>query len=575
MERDVYDPLARYRDEFKAKFAQLAGDKFSDLLKASGVDVAANRAVVRRIHALDRAADVQAGAVTRYGCLAALGGLIAAVGGYVWWEGTLFRESGQPIALYCFLGIAFGVVFLCQMFKRRSQAESRLKQLQGQSESARRKAWAQMEPLNRLFSWDIPLRLVEATVPRLAFDPFFTAKRLDDLRRLCGWNDTFNEERSVIGAQSGVINGNPFVFGDCLERNWGTKTYEGSLEISWMEEEEDSEGRTHRVRRYQTLYATVEKPIPVYSHRKFVIYGNDAAPNLSFTRNPSVLSGAENGFFTNLRRGWQLRKLKKLSRNLDDDSQYTLMSNHEFETLFQTTDRDNEVEYRLLFTALAQTQMLLLLKDRTIGYGDDFRFVKRRRINFLEPDHLAEASIDTDPAHFHHWSVDEARRIFQSFNEKFFKDVYFALAPILAIPLYQQTRPHADIWKGIAPESPSSFWEHESLANYFGEQAFAHPDCATHCILKTNVLERSADQTRVAVTAYGYRAETRVDYESVFGGDGYWHEVPVEWDEYLPVENVREIALTERTQPSARFATGYGNSPQAVYRRSIYSFLGH
>ena len=124
-------------------------------------------------------------------------------------------------------------------------------------------------------------------VPRLAFDPYFTAERLASLHGQFGWDDSFNDGKSIIFAQSGVINGNPFVFGHYLDMEWGEETYEGTKEISWTEWEEDENGRSRPVRRYETLHAHVTKPKPVYSEQKVLIYGNDAAPALSFTREPS------------------------------------------------------------------------------------------------------------------------------------------------------------------------------------------------------------------------------------------------------------------------------------------------
>ena len=52
MLKDVYEPLSRYRDEFRARFAELTRARFAELTKASGIDVAANRrqaALVRRL----------------------------------------------------------------------------------------------------------------------------------------------------------------------------------------------------------------------------------------------------------------------------------------------------------------------------------------------------------------------------------------------------------------------------------------------------------------------------------------------------------------------------------------------
>ena len=219
--------------------------------------------------------------------------------------------------------------------------------------------------------------------------------------------------------------------------------------------------------------------------------------------------------------------------------------------------------------------MLTLMKDTTVGYGDDFTFIKQKKVNMLFSKHLNEATIDTDPSQFYNWDYDAAAAFFISFNERYFKDAFFALAPLLSIPLYQQTRTHADIWKGVLDGSPSSFWEHESVANYHGEDKFAHPSCITRSILKTQVVQRDDGESTVAVTAYGYRGEERVDHESVHGGDGRWHDVPVRWIEYLPVQRTSNMCLCERGTPSDLFKQRAAVSPKSAYRRSILSFLAN
>ncbi len=447
-------------------------------------------------------------------------------------------------------------------------------------------AWAQMAPLNALFDWSDAARIVESTVPRIKFDPFFTQGRLSELHNLFGWSDAFNYGKSVLGAQSGEINGNPFVFGRLLQMEWGVKTYSGSREVSWMETERDSDGKTRLVRRTQTLTAYVTKPMPQYSQDILLIYGNDAAPKLTFTRSPSSLSSAGSGFFARARMKSQVKSLERFSRNLDDEYGYTIMGNREFEALFETRDRSDEVEYRLLFTPLAQKQMLALLRDTTVGYGDDFSFIKSHKINVIRAAHLDEADLDTNPAKFADFDFQGIKTRFLAFCEKYFKDTYFALAPLLSIPLYQQTRTHADIYRDVYSRT-SSFWEHESLANYLGENRFRHPLSVTRNILKTSVTRRSGDVATIAVTAHGFRTERRTDIVSVRANNGRYYDVSVEWDEYLPVSNTTEIRASEReglskpqfdealrtSEDWQNFFRSWGaDANGAAFRRSIVSF---
>lgn len=568
MIKDVYEPLSRYESDFKAKFAALTRAKFQELTKKSGIDVAANRRLVHTIHALEKKAAAAAGWKSCFGWLMTMCFLVAIGSGIVF---CLF--DSDPRRMYCLIGILGGVVLGLLLILPYRKAMVSVTEWQEKIRRAKARAWEQMKPLNRLYTWDITTSLIQATVPRLDFDPYFTAERLADLRRLYGWSDTFNEGKSILFAQSGVINGNPFLFGEYLDMEWGTQTYEGSLGISWMEWEEDEKGRSHRVRRTETLYAEVSKPIPVYSQKKLLIYGNDAAPNLTFSREPSGLVDGGGGIGNWWRKRRRLKALENFSRNLDDESQFTLMNNREFETWFHTPNRNNEVEFRLLFTPIAQIQMLALMKDRKVGYGDDFAFRKCEKINMLTSAHLDEATLDTSPAHFQDFDYGRARQTFQKFNERYFKDVYFSLAPLLAIPLYQQTRTHEDVWRGIVPKSPASFWENEAAANFYGGKHFAHPACITENILKTKVLSRTDGTSRVAVTAHGYRGEDRVEYVEVYGGDGCYHNVPVEWVEYLPVQRTSEMYVSEGDSPSPGFVRSYRAAMKTAFRRSVYSYL--
>ena len=570
MIEDVYEPLAKYRDEFKEKFSRLTREKFKALSEASKVDVSANRKLVAEIKGLESEAEKQRGKKSCYGCLATLGfvgGVVGIIGAFV------VHESDPNSVGYWVLGGVAGIVLGIIMLPLFNKAAELLINLESVIASKKRIAWDQMAPLNRLYTWDVTVKLIEATVPRLAFDPYFTADRLASLHTQFGWDDGFNEGKSIIFAQSGVINGNPFVFGQYLDMEWGEKTYEGTKEISWTEWEEGADGKRHRVRKYETLYGHVTKPIPVYSEQKMLIYGNDAAPALSFSRQPSGLSGDDADIFDKMKKKWRLSRLKAYSRNLTDDSNFTLMSNHEFETWFHAKDRDNEVEFRLLFTPVAQTQMLNLMKDQTVGYGDDFTFIKQQKINVLFSRHLTNAVIDTDPDRFRHWDYDAAFSNFVQFNERYFKDAYFSLAPLLAIPLYQQMRTHEDIWKGVLGRKASSFWEHEAIANYHGDEKFKHPSCITRSILKTRVVQRENGESTVAVTAYGYRGVDRVDYDEVYGGDGKWHRVAVHWTEYLPVQRTSDICITEQSTPSEAFKRRVAASRESAYRRSIMSYL--
>jgi hypothetical protein len=249
------------------------------------------------------------------------------------------------------------------------------------------------------------------------------------------------------------------------------------------------------------------------------------------------------------------------------------MSNREFDALFDATDRNHEVQFRLLFTPLAQQEMLKLLKDDAIGFGDTFVFEKTRMINVVEAGHMRQTDISGDPSKFHAYELAHARTFFNGYHNDFFKSFYFGIAPLLAIPLYQQHRSHADIYRDTYSHQPC-FWEHESIANYHGEAVFRHPECVTRSILKTAMHEEADGSQKVRVTASGFRSVKRTHYVSVRGGDGHSHRVAVHWDEYFDVQNSADMLVKEAAAPGAVANDGatdsnHGALPPAFSRHGI------
>jgi hypothetical protein len=532
---DIHEPLESYNAFLKDAHARNTAAFFEDLLKTSGIDEAANIQCVKALRKLEKKVANASSSSNNWQTLrwVTLALLVIAVL-YVWSEYSSWWLIG--------LAVIFGPAIL-KLNQIIAEVNSRLAEAERERDAKLNEAWLQMEPLNQLYDWDISAKLIEQTVPRIKLDPYFSNGRLAELRDSFGLNNQFNhQDQSILFSHSGVLNGNPFVLAN-VQKHWmGQKTYHGSLNISWTEWVTDSRGNRTLVTRHQTLHASVSKPFPEYGKRTFIIYGNEAAPDLSFSRSPSELSKLEDGMINNWKKRRAEKALEKKSRDLENN--FTVMSNREFDTLFAAIDRDHEVQFRLLFTPLAQQEMVKLLKDKEIGYGDNFNFLKRNMLNMVEPDHMMSIDISGDPKMFHAYELTQARKFFNDYHNNLFKSLFFGIAPILTIPLYQQHRSHADIYKDVYTKK-SCFWEHEAIANYFGEHHFQHPHCITQSILKTESKVESDGSQTVCVRALGYKGEGRRDYVSVYGGDGHMHKVPVDWVEYLDVARESNMVVKE------------------------------
>lgn len=538
MQKDVYDPLTEYIDVFRERFKEVAEKTFEGLAAEAKVDVEANRTTCGQIYTKEEDLSSVRRSISRWTTLCVL--LWLGVIGCV--AAAFFMWNELEPMLLAVMG-AFTLFALIYLFSKvHPYLKQKKQERDGLSEEIRKlksEAWDQMKPLNRLYDWDVLTRMMMATVPRLEFDPYFTTQRLADLQETYGWDGSFNKERSVVYSHSGLINGNPFVICRTKKMNMGSKTYEGRKTIYWTTRERGSDGKYHTVSHSQTLVATVTAPYPEYFEKTRLIYGNTAAPDLTFYRKKSGLASKENS----LSYKWKRGRLRRKARNLDG-ADFAMMTNEDFEVAFDTSNRNNNQQFALLFTPLAQESMLKLLRDTSAGYGDDFDFGKNRMINTIIPDHMQSLNLDMNPSQYRNFDFDKAKTDFYEINAGYFRAIYFSLAPLLCVPMYQQIRPLSEIY-GRDMKRHSSFWEHEALANFWGNEHFKHPQCVTDCILKTEEHCGTGDDATIKVFAYGYRTERRLTYVNKWGGDGRIHRVPVYWDEYLSVTGEGSIQMKE------------------------------
>ena len=576
MLQDIYDPLAEYINIFQPRFKEVTEKTFEELAEEAQVNVEANRETCRKIYENE---EKLSSVKTKGGWwkvvlillwIAVIGGIIVCF--------TMHEEleSETIISIILFIILVVAILFikihplLKSIKKERDQLSATIDQLKNE-------AWEQMSPLNSLYDWDIFTRMMSQTVPKLEFDPYFTTQRLSYLRDTYNFDDSFNRERSVLYSHSGLINGNPFVICRTRKMEKSSKTYYGYKTIHWTTTERGADGKNQTVHHSETLSASVDAFYPEYIEMTRLIYGNTAAPDLVFYRKKSNLAGREKS----LSYKWRMHSIRRKSRNLDN-ADFAMLTNEEFEVAFDTSNRNNNQQFALLFTPLAQENMLKLLEDKEVGFGDDFDFSKKRMINTIIPDHLQELDLDMNPQNYRHFDFDKAKIDFHELNANYFRSIYFCFAPLLCVPMYQQIRPHHDIY-GKDMQHESSFWEHEALANFWGEGHFMHPDCVTKCVLKTECQQTQDGKITIKVRANGYRSVERVTYIDRWGSDGKLHTIPVYWDEYLPVtgsgylymkeDNEFEDAPITHRQRLAHINQVLRNSNLNLYRRHIASTI--
>ena len=501
----IYDPLKEFDEKFKDLHLDNTKKHFDELVQRSAVNIEENRKTVKEYSDLkENLSKIK----RKYNLLR-------------------FLRVLMIVSL-----ILIPLVILKTTPKIKT-LRAEIKQADQKLEELLALAQRQMAPLNSLFTDRDALNIIEKTVPLISCAPSFSAEQEANMTVNYDFEDQDGNEQSTTDILAGHYNENPFLFENKLIHKMGIEVYHGYKTIRWTETYRGSDGKTHTRTRTETLHASVTKPKPFYSTRVLLNYCAQGGPELSFSREATHIDKkSEKDVDRYVKKGE--KKLKKMTdKAIKKNTDFVSMSNSDFEVLFGALDRNNEVQFRTLFTPLAQTNMVELIRSQS-GYGDDFNFIKQKKTNKIISNHSQGRAVTLcAPAYFSH-SFDVIKENFISKNTEYFKTVYFDFAPLWAIPIYQERPVHS--LKPI-PECSQKYSnkECEALSNRLGVEYTVHPNTKTRAILKTFVVNSKNDVDEISVCAYSYDIIPRIDLIPVHGGDGRWHSVPVPWDDYIPL----------------------------------------
>ena len=496
-------------------------------------------------------------------------------------------KSGSALATFMLvMGIIFaivliGIIFLVLYFtkfkKMKAERAEILEKAKAKTKAALDVCYADMAALNASFDWNMPCKILEKASTLLELDPLFKTNRMQQLINGFEYKEDDNYLHSVIGSNSGAINGNPFFLERVYECEIRDKTYTGSIVITWTTTHRDSDGHTHTDVHTQTLIATIERPAPFYEKTTRLVYGNDAAPKLEFSRYPSGVSGKSEKEIASYVKS-KVKDLEKQEKKaIKKGENFTKMGNDEFDALFGATDRNNEVEFRLLFTPLAQTNMINLIKNPE-PFGDDFVMVKDKKITSVASRHSQSFDYSANPNRFVGYDVVAMKQAFVGDGDDFTKFVYFYWAPMMSIPLYQMHRSNENLDYG---KYPSNFTKHEqeTMINGLNESLFRpkNADESLPVMLKAVASTASGKDDIIQVLGTSYVTTPQVELVPKIGGDGHTHMVPVPWTEYTEVQKVSFVAVGEVGSTAQEAKGKMANLPagEAYYERGLASkFLG-
>ncbi len=548
-----------YHTVYKDKFNENATKLFDSLVDDAKVNVAENKKSANEYRIAQKAVDnlTKKKKSLKTGKGFAIFGIVVAIFVLICYFGSKYDggelqwQTTDIIVLIACIVVAVGLFLLIKL-----KINKQLKQLQTQLDEKiahAKKLYAicmeQIRPLFEKFKVQHTFELCQQTLPEITFDKNFSVGRFYQLHKNYGLQENLAENESTIGIFSGEILGNPFVEERRLIQSMGNHTYTGSLVIHWTTLSRDSKGNTHTVHHTQTLIANVTKPKPYYHQKTTLIYGNEAAPDLSFSHEPThAEKWSKSELQRKVRKG--SKQIKKMAeKSLLKGGNFTEFANEEFDVIFNATERDNEVQFRLLFTPLAQKNLLYLMKTPQ-PYGDDFYFVKRKKLNYVSSEHGQKWNFDPSVERYYSYDVELSKKQFLAYNNDFFCNIYFELAPLMCIPLYQQHKAEQFIYDRPYTRN-FTVAEAECLANTLDKMSIEPDDCQTQVILKTQLLAKEQGADRLILTSHAFTTIEHVDFVATLGGDGRFHSVPVPWLEYVPIQKQTVIEVAESDeQPS-------------------------
>ncbi len=573
----LLEPLKYYEKVGKEEHKQNTEDFFENLLKESGVDADQNRETVKAYNKEKALANNARSVIRKRRTLRGFTILAMIICGILLIAGISNISEGVDIGLailFLVLGLAgiIGGIFL--LIKKINpairSANDILQEHLAKADALLAEAELQMAPLNALFDNTDTFKIIEKTIPDFKFDDRYSVEQEEYFITKHDFLDFNNGESSILDTLSGRFAGNPFLFCNKLVHEMGSQTYHGSLVITWTETYYDSKGNRCTRTRSQTLHASVVKPKPNFYEYQYLYYGNQAAPDLTFSRDPQHSEKLnEKELDRRVKKGEKELK-KRAEKSIKTGGTFQEMANSQFDVLFGAVDRNQEMQFRLMYTPLAQRNTVDLLTSKT-GYGDDFYFQKYKRFNVIISEHGQNRSLDTSPGNYYSYDVDVAKQNFISFNVNFFKSIFFDFAPLLSIPAYVE-EPCASLEPLEDYSSYYTYYEHEALSNALGGYRLAHEQSATNAILKTEQLGTRDGGDVVRVTAYSYAAVDRVDFIPVYGGDGRYHNVPVPWVEYIPLEKQTDVMFgSAPVSVRERRAQNLCDSDDTVYWHGMYA----
>lgn len=545
----VQDPIALYRDTLRGAYEHALRAHFDALLRETGVTLEANR---RLLHEAEALSSDKRRAERHLRLWQGLSGLLwtlelCGLIGLALLLASAFPQLSQSLRIaLCVLDglllVALPVLFFKRLFPRLRTSRDTLRDSFEACAEKEREIRQQVAPFHAAFTWQTPLRLITQVAPFLTFRPALTEEGQAALLRELRLPESLLSQASVTDLLCGAFEGSPFLILTMRQTQMTTQEVAGSLNLSRKETENAADGSKRAKRRQQVLVARLQKPRPEQHTIAHVLLLNDAEPALTFTRLPSAEA---------LRAPSAEKEAAPVPVTPLDATPFEVEAiGKAFADLFHPLQCSNEEALQRFIPPQGQQHLLTLLRDHTVGFGDDFSMTKAPTYTLLTPHHLVTHPLHFGPTRYYSTDLEAMRERFILEAAATFRSLYFAIAPLLTIAPYRTLAPKAE---PLLPATTGlSDWEMEAAANAaFAPQGKDDPEAPPPLV---KVLQRVTTPEGLIHATFllrSWKAHPRTEDVPTPGDDGRLHNVPVHWMEYLPEDRERQLLIQTPTSQAA------------------------
>ena len=537
----LLEPLKYYKTEVAKNFLDKLTDNFENLLRKSGIDIEANKKSVSDYNEISKVKvknEKKLKWAERFYILFFYIFIFLII-----YEIDIIRtiknlydlnkNIQDPILRALLIGIGavvLGILNFKYIRGKKKQLNKSIKEIETELVLKKEECYSQVNPLLSLFESNTANKIVTEIIPTLVLDKNFKIERYADLVENFEMPTKLQNNFSTKDIISGEILGNPFIIIKSLCNRVIDQKYTGSLTVSWEETYRDSNGERKTRTVSQTLHASIIKPKQIFEDKIDLIYGNDAAEHLHFSREPKFIHEFSEKKLAKYVKKSEKELKKKTENAIKTGQTFLEMGNSEFDVLFGALNRDNEVEFRVLFTPIAQRNILEVLKDK--DFGDDFAFRKINKLNNVSNQN--DWILNIDKSYYEDFSYEIIKEKYYDINKRYLNNFYRLFLPILAIPVYHQHKAQKYIYQEKYNYNYNPYTS-EAAANLLGAELFSHEESNTPSILKTKTLRVEGDADLIEVISQSYKAVERTEYVPMRVGDGRVYNVPVNWIDYVPL----------------------------------------